>query len=53
MTFQHRYVNQKIGFKHFGTRRKALLRDMKRHDVLSMDIVPEDFYAQLDNEKCT
>ena len=42
---------EKIGFKHFGARREALLRNLERHNILYMDIVPEDFYARLDNEK--
>jgi len=35
---------EKIGFKHFGKRRESLLRNLERHNVLYMDILPEDFY---------
>jgi len=37
---------EKIGFKHFGTRRKALLRNLERHNVLYMDILSEEFYGK-------
>jgi len=37
-------VYEKIGFKVFGTRREALLRNLERHDILYMDILPSDFY---------
>ena len=35
---------EKVGFKHIGKRRKALYRNLERHNVLFMDILPEDFY---------
>ena len=37
---------EKIGFKHFGARRESLLRNLERHNVLYMDILPEDFYKR-------
>jgi RimJ/RimL family protein N-acetyltransferase len=38
---------EKIGFKNIGKRRKALYRDLKRHDIIYMDILSNEFY-----EKC-
>ena len=35
---------KKIGFKNIGTRREALLRDLNRHNIIYMDILPGDFY---------
>jgi RimJ/RimL family protein N-acetyltransferase len=36
---------EKIGFKRIGSRREALHRHMEKHDVIYMDILPCDFYA--------
>lgn len=35
---------QKIGFKEIGRRRQALYRNRMFHDIIYMDILPEDFY---------
>ena len=35
---------QKIGFRQIGTRREALHRNLEKHDILYMDILPDDFY---------
>jgi RimJ/RimL family protein N-acetyltransferase len=35
---------EKIGFKHIGTRRESLLRNLKRHGVHYMDILSSEFY---------
>ena len=42
---------EKIGFKHFGARREALLRNLDRHNIHHMDILPADFYAKRNNEQ--
>jgi RimJ/RimL family protein N-acetyltransferase len=36
---------EKVGFKKIGTRREGLYRNLERHNVIYMDIVPEDFFA--------
>ena len=33
-----------IGFKTIGTRRNAIRRNLKVHDFIFMDIIPDDFY---------
>ena len=33
-----------LGFKTIGRRRKALRRNLETHDVIFMDLIPEDFY---------
>ena len=35
---------KKIGFRHIGIRREALLRDLIRHNIVYMDILKNDFY---------
>ncbi len=35
---------EKIGFRVIGRRRGAIERDLKVHDMIFMDILPEDFY---------
>ena len=35
---------EKIGFKQIGIRREALHRNMKKHDVIFMDLLPNEFY---------
>jgi len=35
---------EKVGFKVIGRRREALLRDNKRHDIILMDILNNEFY---------
>ena len=42
---------EKIGFKHVGVRREALHRNLGRHNIFYMDILPEDFYAKRNDEK--
>ena len=37
---------EKTGFKPIGTRREALCRNLQRHGVVYMDIVPDDFYTK-------
>lgn len=37
---------RKIGFKEIGKRRQTLYRNRKFHDVIYMDILPEDFYKE-------
>ena len=38
---------EKTGFKKAGEIREALIRNGKKHNIVLMDIVPDDFYAQL------
>jgi len=38
---------EKIGFRQIGIKREAVLRDLKRHNVIFMDILPDEFYAKL------
>ena len=33
-----------IGFKTIGTRRNSIRRNLKVHDIILMDIIPDDFY---------
>ncbi|QQO10286.1 GNAT family N-acetyltransferase [Breznakiella homolactica] len=35
---------EKIGFKPFGRRREALIRNLEAHDIIHMDLLPGDFY---------
>ena len=35
---------EKVGFKQMGIRREALCRNLKRHDVVYMDILADEFY---------
>jgi RimJ/RimL family protein N-acetyltransferase len=35
---------KKIGFKTMGTRREATIRDLKKHNEIWMDILPDEFY---------
>jgi len=37
---------EKTGFKIIGKRREALLRDKERHDIILMDILPNEFYGK-------
>jgi RimJ/RimL family protein N-acetyltransferase len=37
---------EKIGFKQIGARRKALYRNMERHDIIFMDILVDEFYEK-------
>jgi len=37
---------EKIGFKVIGRKREALLRDLERHDIILMDILPNEFYEK-------
>jgi len=37
---------EKAGFKQIGTRRKALYRNMERHDIVFMDILADEFYEK-------
>jgi len=38
---------EKIGFKYIGRKREAIFRNFKRHDLIFMDILADEFY-----EKC-
>ncbi|MDR0559834.1 MAG: GNAT family N-acetyltransferase [Prevotellaceae bacterium] len=35
---------EKIGFQEIGTRREALCRNLKKHDIIYMDILSNEFY---------
>jgi RimJ/RimL family protein N-acetyltransferase len=37
---------EKVGFVKVGARRKALHRSMKKHDIIFMDIILDDFYVK-------
>ena len=37
---------EKIGFKHIGKRREALHRNSKKHNIIFMDILPNEFYEK-------
>jgi len=37
---------EKIGFKKTGIKREALYRNMKRHNIIYMDILAEEFYKR-------
>jgi len=37
---------EKVGFKRIGVRRKALYRNMERHDIVFMDILVDEFYEK-------
>jgi RimJ/RimL family protein N-acetyltransferase len=43
---------EKAGFKRIGARREALYRNLEKHDVIFMDIVPSDFYGKTSPETC-
>ena len=45
-SFNERAVKcyKKVGFKEIGRRRKALVRNMKEHDIIYMDILSDEFY---------
>jgi RimJ/RimL family protein N-acetyltransferase len=36
---------EKVGFKRIGVRRQSLRRNLAVHDIIYMDILPDDFYA--------
>ena len=35
---------EKTGFKQMGTRREALHRNLQKHNIIYMDILPDDFF---------
>ncbi|MCL2115334.1 MAG: GNAT family N-acetyltransferase [Methanobrevibacter sp.] len=35
---------EKVGFKRIGKRREALHRNMEKHDIIYMDVLPIEFY---------
>jgi RimJ/RimL family protein N-acetyltransferase len=39
---------EKVGFREVGIRRKALLRNMERHDIIYLDILASEFYENDD-----
>jgi len=43
---------EKIGFKLIGRRREASHRNLAKHDLIYMDILPEEFYGNF-GENCT
>lgn len=47
-SFNENAINcyRKLGFKEIGKRRQALLRNRMFHDVVYMDILPDDFYKE-------
>ena len=46
LSFNERAVRlyEKLGFKKIGERRKAMKRDLIWHNIIYMDLLPEDFY---------
>ena len=42
---------EKIGFKVIGKRREALIRDNKKHDIIYMDILTNEFYEKYSDKK--
>ena len=36
---------EKIGFRQIGIRRQALHRNLEKHNIVYMDILPDEFYA--------
>jgi len=44
---------EKVGFKLIGKRREALHRNLGKHDIIYMDIVPDEFYEKLNRTKVT
>ena len=38
---------EKIGFKQIGKRREALHRNLEKHNILYMDILPNEFYEKV------
>lgn len=47
-SFNEKAINcyRKLGFKDVGRRREAIRRNRNYHDILFMDILPEDFYKK-------
>ena len=37
---------EKIGFKQIGIRREAVQRNLEKHDIVYMDILPDEFYEK-------
>jgi len=37
---------EKIGFKYIGKRREALHRNLEKHNIIYMDILPNEFYEK-------
>jgi RimJ/RimL family protein N-acetyltransferase len=37
---------EKIGFKYIGKRREALYRNLEKHNIVYMDILPNEFYEK-------
>jgi hypothetical protein len=44
---------QEIGFKQIGIRRKALYRNLEKHNIIYMDLLSEDYYAKSDTKPKT
>jgi RimJ/RimL family protein N-acetyltransferase len=40
-------VYEKVGFKKIGIRREGLYRNLERHNIIFMDIVPQDFFVSI------
>ncbi|MDR2571083.1 MAG: GNAT family N-acetyltransferase, partial [Oscillospiraceae bacterium] len=51
VSFNERAIRsyEKIGFKVIGKKREAILRGTKRHDMLYMDILHNEFYEKWKN----
>ncbi|ULQ58598.1 GNAT family N-acetyltransferase [Brucepastera parasyntrophica] len=47
-SFNERAVRcyKKLGFREIGKRRNAVILEMKYHDIIFMDLLPEDFYRE-------
>jgi RimJ/RimL family protein N-acetyltransferase len=37
---------EKVGFKQIGIRREALYRNLRKHNIIYMDILPSEFYEK-------
>ena len=37
---------EKVGFKQIGKRREALHRNLEKHSIIYMDILPNEFYEK-------
>jgi RimJ/RimL family protein N-acetyltransferase len=42
---------EKIGFKYIGKRREALYRNLEKHNIIYMDILPNEFYEKWNKRK--
>jgi RimJ/RimL family protein N-acetyltransferase len=42
---------EKTGFKQIGIRRESLYRNLEKHDIIYMDILPNEFYEKYNKNK--